>query len=208
MTTKGTTMTALSDLTPLPKMWKWALASGIVTTLLGVLVLVWPGASIVVAAAVFGAYLLVSGVGQIIGAFGLPVASGGGRVLMFISGAASLILAVLCLRSLSDSMLLLAIWVGIGLVLRGVAAMVTAIGDAAAPGRGWVVFAGVVTLAAGFPVLAYPFPSLQVLVLVTGFWLVVIGVAEVVAGIRVRSTAKRVDQLAPVPGQHGQPARS
>lgn len=186
-------MTTLTNLTSLPKVWKWALVSGILTTVIGVLVLIWPGAGILVAATFFGAYLLVSGVAQIIGAFGLPVASSAGRVLMFISGAASLILAVLCFRSLSDSILLLGIWIGIGFIFRGVAAIVTAIGDSAAPSHRWVIFAGVVTLLAGFIVLAYPFPSLQVLTVVTGFWLIVIGVSEVLAAIRVCSVANQVE---------------
>lgn len=199
-------MTTLSDLTPLPRVWKWAVLSGILTTVLGILVLVWPGPSLVVAGAFFGAYLLVSGIAQVIGAFGVPVASGGGRVLMFISGAASLILAVLCLRSLADSILLLAIWISVGFIFRGVAAVATAVSDSTLPSRGWMIFAGVVTLLAGFIILAYPFPSVQVLILVTGFWLIVIGVSEVVAGLRLRGAAKHLDGLSPA-ASSGAPAR-
>ena len=200
-------MTAPTELTPLPRMWKWAVVSGLLTTILGILVLIWPGPSLVVAAAFFGAYLLVSGIAQVIGAFGVPVASGGGRVLMFISGAASLILAVLCFRSLADSILLLAIWISVGFIFRGVAAIVTAVGDSALPSRGWMIFAGVVTLLAGFIILAYPFPSVQVLILVTGFWLIVIGVSEVVAGVRVRGAANHLDRLSPAPSTGVVPAR-
>ena len=194
-------MTTLSELTPLPRVWKWAVVSGILSTVLGVLVLLWPQRSLLVAGAFFGAYLLISGVAQVIGAFGLPAAFGGGRVLMFISGAASLILAVLCFRSISDSVLLLAIWISVGFVFRGVAAVVTGISEPGLPSRGWMIFAGLVTLLAGFIILAYPFPSLQVLVMVTGIWLIVIGVSEIVAGIGIRSAAKQVDSLAATPAQ-------
>jgi hypothetical protein len=42
----------------------------------GVLVLFWPGKSILVAAVLFGIYLLVTGVAQVFAAFSLSVASG------------------------------------------------------------------------------------------------------------------------------------
>src|ERR1700723_2569040 len=93
-------------------LWKSALISGILAVILGIIVLAWPGITIVIAAIVFGAYLLITGFAQVIFAFSLHV-SAGGRVLLFISGAAALILAVLCFRSLQNSILLLAIWVGV-----------------------------------------------------------------------------------------------
>ena len=66
------------------RLWTATLLSGLVTAILGVLVLVWPGKSLIVAAALFGAYLLVSGIAQVVFAFALHV-SAGGRFLLFIS---------------------------------------------------------------------------------------------------------------------------
>ena len=60
--------------------------------ILGIVVLAWPGISILVAAILFGAYLLVTGIAQVFMAFSLHVTAGG-RILLFISGAAALILA-------------------------------------------------------------------------------------------------------------------
>src|SRR5258705_10121437 len=163
----------------LQHLWKSTLLSGILAVILGVLVLAWPGETIVVAAIFFGAYLLVTGIAQVIFSFSLHV-SAGGRVLLFLSGAASLILAVLCFRSLQDSILLLAIWIGVGFVFRGVATAVSAISDPTLPGRGWEIFIGVITLIAGVIVLASPFESIATLTLVVGIWLIVIGVFEAV----------------------------
>ena len=44
----------------MPDLWKWTLASGLLAVILGILVLVWSGISIRVAATSFGVYLLVS----------------------------------------------------------------------------------------------------------------------------------------------------
>ena len=38
----------------MPDLWKWTLASGLLAVILGILVLVWPGISILVAATLFG----------------------------------------------------------------------------------------------------------------------------------------------------------
>ncbi|MGH3597539.1 MAG: DUF308 domain-containing protein, partial [Mycobacterium sp.] len=57
----------------LPHLWKSTLVSGILALALGILTLVWPGISILVAAIVFGAYLLVTGIAQVFFAFSLHV---------------------------------------------------------------------------------------------------------------------------------------
>jgi uncharacterized membrane protein HdeD (DUF308 family) len=133
----------------------------------------------------------VNGVQQVFFAFSLEV-SAGGRVLLFISGAASLILAVLAFRHLYDAVLLLAIWIGVGFIFRGVATTVSAISDPTLPGRGWNVFVGAISLVAGVVIMASPFESIQTLALVVGIWLVVLGVMEIVAAFAIR----RVTQTA------------
>ena len=175
----------------LQHLWKSALLSGILAVILGIMVLVWPAITIVVAAIFFGAYLLISGISQVVFAFSLHV-SAGGRVLLFLSGAAALILAVLCFRSLQDSILLLAIWIGVGFIFRGVATAVSAISDPTLPGRGWEIFIGVISLIAGVVMLASPFQSLATLSLVVGIWLVVIGVFEVASAFGIRKASKNM----------------
>lgn len=171
--------------TLLQHLWKSTLLSGILAIILGILVLAWPGITILVAAIFFGAYLLITGIAQVVFAFSLHV-SAGGRVLLFISGAAALILAVLCFRSLQESILLLAIWIGVGFIFRGVATAVSAISDPTLPGRGWEIFIGVISLVAGVVMLASPFESIATLTVVVGIWLIVIGVFEAVSAFGIR----------------------
>lgn len=184
----------------LPHLWKSTLASGILALVLGVLVLYRPGESILAAAILFGIYLVIIGIAQVFFAFSLPVVSAGGRVLSFISGAAALVLAILCFRHFNSddeayAVLLLAIWIGIGFIFRGVATTVAGIGDPNLPGRGWEIFMGVLTLLAGIVVLASPLASLVVLALVVGIWLIVIGAAEIITAFSIRRTAKTVERV-------------
>lgn len=180
----------------LQHLWKSTLVSGILATGLGIAVVAWPGISVLIAAIFFGAYLLVTGIAQVVFAFSLHV-SAGGRVLLFISGAASLVLAVLAFRQLGSAVLLLAIWVGIGFIFRGVATAVSAISDPTLPGRAWNIFLGVISLIAGIVVLASPFESIGTLALVTGIWLIVIGVMEIITAFGIRSSSKKPEAPAP-----------
>ncbi|MGO9925928.1 MAG: HdeD family acid-resistance protein [Mycobacterium sp.] len=177
----------------LPHLWKSALVSGLLSLIIGVLVLAWPGISILAAAIAFGVYLLITGAAQVVFAFSLHV-SAGSRILLFISGAASLILAVLAFRHFGQgyAVLLLAIWIGVGFIFRGVATTVSAISDPALPGRGWSIFVGVISLLAGIVVLASPFESIVTLAIVVGVWFVVIGVFEIVSSFGIRKASKTV----------------
>jgi uncharacterized membrane protein HdeD (DUF308 family) len=175
----------------LPHLWKSTLVSGILSLILGILVLAWPGISILVAAVWFGVYLLITGIAQVVFAFSLHVTAGS-RILLFISGAASLILAVLAFRHFGQgyAILLLAIWIGVGFIFRGVATTVSAISDPTLPGRGWSIFVGVISLLAGIVVIASPFDSIVTLAIVVGAWFVVIGVFEIVSSFGIRKASK------------------
>ena len=177
------------------RIWISAILFGLLAVILGVVILVWPGPSIVVAAVLFGVYLVVSGITQVVLAFSLPV-SAGSRFLNFISGVASVILGILAFRHFGEgyAILLLAIWIGVGFIFRGVSVMASAISDKQFPGRGWAIFFGVISIIAGVVVLAYPFDSIVTLALVVGIWLIVLGVVEVISGFGMRSDVKKVEK--------------
>jgi uncharacterized membrane protein HdeD (DUF308 family) len=181
----------------LPHLWKSTLVSGILALTLGILVYLLPGESILIAAVLFGIYLLITGISQVIFAFSLDV-SAGGRVLLFISGAASLILAVLAFRHFGSdpviAIVLLAIWIGVGFIFRGVATSVSAISDPTLPGRGWQIFIGAISLVAGIVMIGSPLETMEILTLVVAIWLVVIGVFEIVSSFGIRSASKSADE--------------
>jgi len=186
----------------LPHLWKSTLVSGTLSLILGVVVLSWPGISVLVAAVAFGIYLVITGIAQVVFAFSLHV-SAGGRILLFVSGAASLILAVLAFRHFGQgyAVLLLAIWVGVGFIFRGVATTVSAIGDPGLPGRGWSIFVGVISLIAGIVVMASPFQSIITLAIVIGIWFVVIGAFEIVSSFGIYGASKRLRKMISAPSE-------
>lgn len=175
------------------QLWKWKLAAGVLTAVLGAIVLAWPGPSILVASTMFGVYLLVTGFVELFMAFTLP-RSAGTRVLLFITGALSLVLAILSFRHFGDAyaILLLSLWIGIGFIFQGVSEVAVAAGAERLPGRGWYVVLGIVSVLAGFVVMVWPFDSIIVLVFAVGIALIVIGVVQIVQAFQIRKDAKTV----------------
>jgi len=173
------------------QLWKWTLAAGVLTIVLGGIVLAWPGPTLLVASTLFGVYLLLTGFVGLFMAFTLP-RSAGMRVLLFISGILSVVLAILSFRHFGDvyAILLLSLWIGIGFIFQGVSAIAAAIGESELPGRGWSVVLGVISVIAGLVVLVWPFDSIVVLVVVAGVWLVILGVVQIIRSFQIRRDAK------------------
>ncbi|MEU6393994.1 HdeD family acid-resistance protein [Streptomyces sp. NPDC046939] len=171
--------------------WQAVLLAGVAALILGVLVLVWPGASLWAAGILFGVYLVVSGVFQLVTAVGTHVTTGL-RVMAFISGAVSVLLGLFCFRGAMQSILLLALWIGIGWLFRGITQTAAAASDPAMPARGWQIFLGIVSAMAGIVLIVSPFESVAVLTLVGGCWLVAMGVVEIVEAFLLRGRAKRL----------------
>lgn len=171
--------------------WQTMLFLGLAEVVLGVMILVWPDVSVAVAAVLFGIFLLISGVMQLAFAFGTHV-DGGVRVLAFITGALTILLGLLCFRSLLQSILLLAIWIGIGWIFRGITLLLAAITDENMPARGWEIVVALLNLVAGIIVVVSPLKSIAALAILTGIALIVIGIIEVVAALGLRSDLKKL----------------
>jgi uncharacterized membrane protein HdeD (DUF308 family) len=171
----------------LPHKWRVLLGSGLLAIILGVLMLVWPGKTVLVATVLFGLSLLVFGGAQLFIAMAAEL-SGGGRALLFISGAVSVILSVLTFRYFGQpfAILLFAIYIGISFIIRGIATTVAAISGTETSGRGWDIFFGIVSVLAGIIMLLLPLTSIVTLAVVTGASLVVLGVFEVVSAFNAR----------------------
>ncbi|WP_037674692.1 HdeD family acid-resistance protein [Streptomyces griseus] len=171
--------------------WQIVLITGAASLVMGVLVLVWPGASLFAVGILFGLYLVISGVSQLVSAFGTHKTTSL-RVLAFISGALSILLGLFCFRGPMQSILLLALWIGIGWLIRGITHTLAAASDPAMPARGRQIFLGIVTVVGGIVLIDSPFESVAVLTLVVGIWLVAVGAVEIVVALTIRGRARQV----------------
>ena len=166
--------------------WQLVATAGVAAVVLGVLGLVWPGATLVLVGTLFGIYLLISGAFQIAGAFGSHV-PGHLRALGLLSGALSVLLGLICFRGPMESILLLAIWIGFGWLLRGIMQVSVGMSSDVLPARGWQITFGVIGVIAGIVLITSPISSIATLTLLAGIWLVVLGLMEVVHAFQLRS---------------------
>ncbi|RKE22334.1 HdeD family acid-resistance protein [Streptomyces sp. TLI_171] len=169
--------------------WQAVLAGGLISLALGIVVVVWPKQTLWVVGVLFGVYLLVIGVVQLVAAFGTHVATAM-RVLAFISGAICVLLGLLCFRSAAQSVLLLALWIGIGWLFRGITHLAAVASDPQMPARGWQGFVGGLSVVAGIVLMVWPAHSIKALAVLAACGLIVLGVTEIVAALRIRSGAK------------------
>ncbi|MEU1945395.1 HdeD family acid-resistance protein [Streptomyces sp. NPDC059474] len=166
--------------------WQVLVGGGLVAIALGIMVLVWPAATLAVVGVLFGAYLLISGIFQLVAAFGAHI-PGHLRVLSFITGGLSVLLGLLCFRGPAQSILLLALWIGFSWLIRGVMQTATAISAEGMPARGWHLFFGALTILGGIILIVAPFGSITALTVVAGIWLLALGIIEIMHGIQLRT---------------------
>ncbi|MGH3904018.1 MAG: HdeD family acid-resistance protein [Pseudonocardiaceae bacterium] len=177
----------------------WTVALGALTLVAGILLLVWPGQSILVLAVILGIWLLVAGVFRLVAAVALDEGQGSSRVLIALLGVVAILVGILCLARPFQTATALALLLGAFWIVAGVIEFFHGIaGDTS--GRGWAIAAGLVSVIAGIVVLAYPGASLVVLTWLFGIWLIVLGAVEIAAGFSGGPSRTPVPRTTRAPG--------
>ncbi len=171
--------------------WQLLLLIGVLAVALGVIVLAWPGKTLFVAGVLFGIYLVVSGFGYVFAAFGSH-AGAAMRVLTFLTGVVSVVLGFFCFRDKFEAVTLLAIWIGVSWLFRGMTLLAAALSFDHLPGRGWQVLSGLIIVVGGAVMIVSPLDSIAILTLVAGCWLIAIGIVDIVNALQVRSRTKHL----------------
>jgi uncharacterized membrane protein HdeD (DUF308 family) len=163
-----------------------AVAGGVVSIVLAVILLVWPEETLVVVAVLLGIWLIFAGVAGLVQAIFAPEASTGGlRVLKAIGGLLYLIAGVFCVRHAFTTVTILAALIGIAWLVTGVVEVFSAFGQGVSGWyRGSAFALGILSILAALVVLIWPTPSLVTLVWLAGIWLLILGIAQIVMAIR------------------------
>jgi uncharacterized membrane protein HdeD (DUF308 family) len=161
--------------------WHAVLGVAILLVAVGVILVAWPRATLIIVAVLLGAGLVISGVYRFITGIADTEASGGTRAAHIVIGLLAVVVGLYCLRHHDVSIFLLALLVGIFWMMHGFTDLAAAATSRPRTGRGWLVVSGIVGIAAGAIVLFWPGISLLVLLLVLGIWLIFYGL--VLAGL-------------------------
>jgi uncharacterized membrane protein HdeD (DUF308 family) len=166
--------------------WGWVLFFGIVTLILGLLVVIHPRDTVYAFAIVLGIWLFVAGLFRIITAIADKEDTGGYRWLMAFLGLLAVIVGVLFLRRTDETVTTLGFLIGLFWLVGGIIEFFTAYSDRGSDGRGFRIGMGVLGFAAGLVTLVWPNITLSVLAWIMGIWLIIYAVLEIVLSMQLR----------------------
>ena len=176
--------------------WPAALLAAIGMIGLGVVLLVWPKATLIVVAILIGAALLVAGVFRLFEGITGAGEGGGMRAADIVIGLLAVIAGLYCLKHHSLTILAVTLVVGVIWVIHGIGDLITAATMGQAPGRGLKVLTGIVGLAAGLVILFWPSISLILLLTVLAAWLLFYGLMLAVLAFSLRRDSKNLSRAA------------
>jgi len=163
--------------------WGLVVVLGIVSIVLGVLAIGYPGATVVTVAIFFAAWLFVTGIYEVIVSFTRD-GDTAMRVFHAIIGVLSVIVGFALLRSPFQSVEVMIFVLGIFWLVQGI--MTFAAAFSVKQGRNWGIAMGILGILAGIVILTYPISSAVILAQIGGIWLVILGIMQIVAGYQLR----------------------
>lgn len=166
--------------------WGLVLAYGVITLGLGIVLVVWPHASVTVFTVLLAIQLIIAGIFRIAGALSMQRGDGV-RALIGLMGGVSLIVGLLILRDPLQSVIVLSMILGVFWLIAGIVEVLGALVAPPAEGRGWPLFTGLLGMLFGGFLIVYTDLSLKVFIVLVAIWLIVAGVLAVIAAFKLRS---------------------
>jgi uncharacterized membrane protein HdeD (DUF308 family) len=174
-------------LSELARYWWIPVVIGGLAVLAGILVLVYPGRTLLLIELAFGIYLLFYGFLRLADAF-LIRASAGRRVVVALLGVLAIIAGIFVVSTPGFGLATLAVIFGIWLIAAGVIALMNA--SRVQEGRGWEIARGIIDVIAGVIIVVQPDIGLVTLAVIGGIYLILVGLLQISAGFTLRSAAK------------------
>jgi uncharacterized membrane protein HdeD (DUF308 family) len=180
------------------KAWIVPVVFGAASVVLGALVLLWPGHTVGALTALFGLYLLITGIYRFAAAIQLHGVDPIARVVAFVLAALSIGVGVVCLidpftTASTFAVVAGAFWFAAG-AITWFGARQRRRSRSAAVGRAYGIAGagGLSSMAIGVLIMLFPNASLVFLAVVLGFWLVFFGISAIATGLTARRLLKNV----------------
>jgi uncharacterized membrane protein HdeD (DUF308 family) len=183
----------------------WAIAlRGLVALLFGIAKFMWPGITLWVLVALFGAYTLVNGVFAVIEAFSRDVSRERWRPLLF-EGVVSLVIGVVAITwpglTAMGLLYLIAFWA----IVTGVFEIITAIRLRREIRGEWMMaLIAILSMAFGFLLIAFPLVGALSVVLMIGAFAFATGALMIALAFKLRSLRRPGGEIPPV--RHAAPS--
>ena len=164
------------------------IASAVIGIIVGIVALVWPEPTLLVVALLFGITLIFTGVYRLAVAFSAKLLPTSMRVFFGIMGAIVLIAGIICLFNPGESLVLLAIVIGVGWIFQGAQEIAAGLAGAHYAPKWFLIGSGVFSVVAGIIVLFLPGAAIATFLIVGAILLVVVSVVTLLTLPRAAQT--------------------
>jgi uncharacterized membrane protein HdeD (DUF308 family) len=169
------------------KHWWQVAVRGLIALIFGILVLAWPGVSLLIFAIIFGAFVFVDGIFTLVAAVNYK-AGAGRRTWLFIRGIAGIIVGLITFFWPAITALALVILIAAWALVTGVMELVFAFRANQESAIRWMfAISGILSLILGILILAYPVPGTLIIIWIIGAYAVLAGILLIILGFRLRS---------------------
>jgi uncharacterized membrane protein HdeD (DUF308 family) len=161
--------------------WWLFVLIGAASVVAGGILVAKPSNSLTTLAVVFGIFLLLDGIIELVGSFTRPP---GSRALAAIVGVFAIIVGIVLIRHPTHAVTAIGLVIGIWLVAAGVIRLVIAI----AIGQHviWRVVIALLEIVVGVAIVSDPHIGYATLAVLTGIWLIVSGIGTIALGVAAR----------------------
>lgn len=181
-----------SGLKHLTDNWWLLLLQGVLSIVIGVLALVWPGRTLAVLIVLFGWLTVLNGAVAIISAIG-AAASRRPWGWRFAAGIVGVLVGMIILRWPGETALTVLLFVGFWAIMVGLMQIIGAVADHAEIPHAWLLaLEGVVSILFGIAMVVWPGVGLLTLVLLIGIFAIVHGILYCAIAFRVRALGQHL----------------
>jgi uncharacterized membrane protein HdeD (DUF308 family) len=168
--------------------WEATFIVGVITLILGIIVTLHPSTSLNVICVLIGVIVIIGGLLRLVLAFD---SANPHRALSAIVGVLMIGIGLVLIRHLHLSRLAIAFVVGVVFIVQGVVDLLIGFSGETRQNRGWLIFIGLVSIAAGIVVMASPENSITFLAILVGIWFIVLGVLGIIGSLVLRHELKK-----------------
>ncbi|HLY13131.1 MAG TPA: HdeD family acid-resistance protein [Candidatus Limnocylindrales bacterium] len=182
-------------LSVLARNWWLVEIRGVAAIAFGVLAFVWPGLTLLVLVTLFAAYMLIDGVALLVSLRRAEPATTGHRLTVAVMGILGVAVGIATIFWPGITALALLYLVAFWAITLGLTQVIAAIRlRREISGELWFVIGGLLTIAFGVLILAFPGTGLLSLIWLVGIWAIVFGITNLVLAWRLRGVHQQIVQ--------------
>ena len=166
--------------------WLWwvIVVIGLLSVVAGVILMFKPSHSLSTLAVIFGIFLLLDGIAELIQSFGRTE----NRALAAILGVLAIVFGLLLIRHPSGAVTAIGLLIGIWLVAAGIVRLIRVVYAGTHLVLGSVI--ALLEIVAGIVIVAEPHIGYSTLAIITGIWLILSGLGVAAMGVAVHRAAQ------------------